>query len=75
MKFISNLINLAVAYQGVTITENGVSKQLYLATTSASVQSNEIVISYNNKAYLAKDNISGFSPDMYYTPNLLGGSI
>ena len=34
------------------------------------------MLPHNNKAYLGKrDGKGGFAPDIFYAPNLLGGSI
>lgn len=72
----ASLVNADV---GVTIQEDGKPKNLFTAGSSwapVSEVSNGFNLPHSGRTYLATKNGNGsFTPDMFYRPNLLGGSI
>jgi hypothetical protein len=64
---------------GVTIQENGKAKNLFAAGSSwapVSKATDGFNLPHSGRTYLATKNGNGaFTPDMFYSPNLLGGSI
>mgnify|MGYP003695146441 FL=1 len=73
------LASLVQADPSVTIQENGKNKTLYAVGSKwapASQTSGGFSLPHSGRTYLGtKDGNGGFSPDMFYSPNLLGGSI
>lgn len=70
---------VASADPEVTIMENGKAKQLYAVGSKwAPVQAvtDGFSLPHSGRTYLGtKNGNGGFSSDMFYSPNLLGGSI
>ena len=73
------MVGLAQADVGVTIQENGKPKNLFAVGSSwapVSAASDGFTLPHSGRTYLGtKDGNGGFSPDMFYSPNLVGGSI
>jgi hypothetical protein len=73
------MLGLASADTAVTIQENGKSKQLWAVGSKwapTSAVTDGFKLPHSGRTYLGtKDGNGGFSPDMFYSPNLLGGSI
>lgn len=68
------MVQQAFAWPAIQITEDGQPKTLYVAG-SGSGNGNEVSLTHNNGLFLAQTNENGYSPNMNYHPNLLGGSI
>lgn len=60
-------------YTTVNITENGQPKTLYVAMYASQSSGSNLNMPYNNGGTLLT--ASTISPDVFYRPNLLGGSV
>lgn len=70
---IGQITEIPNGYNSVQITENGVSKTVYVASGSYSSGGNRVTIPYNNRAILTTS--PNLDPSTFYRPNLLGGSV
>ena len=63
----------APSYTSITITENGQPKTLYVAMWNSQSSGTTLKMPYNNGGTLLTT--TPISPDAFYRPNLLGGSV
>ena len=73
------LASSVLADPSITIKEDGADKKLYVVGSSwapPQPSTTGFGLPHSGRVYLGvKDGNGGFSPDMFYAPNLLGGSI
>jgi len=73
------MASLVAADVGVTIQENGKAKNLFAVGSKwapVSAAADGFALPHSGRTYLGTKNGNGsFTPDMFYSPNLLGGSI
>jgi hypothetical protein len=63
----------APSYTSISIKENGVAKTLYVAMYASQSSGSTINMPYNNGGTLLTS--TPLTPDAFYRPNLLGGSV
>lgn len=69
-----SLATIARADPSITIKQNGAAKNVFVTGTNNGL-GDGLMLGHNGRSYLTNTNGNGgFSPNMYYKPNLLGGT-